>query len=87
MASSLGLLSFVTNGVEYACIWHPENETSEGPRAKVMSTIAIKIVHDAEDFKLWQKKIQTRWARAVEKVLGIDSSDIEFDKTTGVNTN
>jgi len=65
MEIGLGQLTFLTDGIDYACIWSPSGEDHTRENARALSLIAIALVKDQADFLAWQKNINDRWLTPV----------------------
>ena len=80
MEIGLGQLTFLTDGIDYACIWSPSGEDHTSENARALSLIAIALVKDQTDYLAWQKNINDRWLDACARILNESREHMHIDE-------
>jgi hypothetical protein len=87
MEKAIGDLTFLTDGSDYACIWHPSAEDYKSRNARLLATIAVKLINDQADFNAWKEEVQNRWRKACETIFTGALGDITIVPLNRGNTN
>ncbi len=87
MERAISDLTFLTDGSDYACIWHPSTEDYTSPNARLLATVAVKLIHDQADFNAWKEEVQNRWRRACATIFDGSVTDISLVPVNMGNAN
>lgn len=75
-----GDLTFLTDGHDYVCIWHPVGEDFRSKNARPLALISTRLIKDKKDFNQWRKDICARWAEAAQEILGVEPGNIQIEE-------
>ena len=83
----IGDLTFVTDGLQYVCFWHPSNESFKSQRARPIASISTRLIKDKVDFELWQTEVKNRWLVTSATILGANVEDLFIQNISVGDTN